>query len=75
MEVISLGERSQEVQIALSQLSSREQEVLKMSYYQGLSQSEIASRLNIALGTVKSRSRSGLLKLRQALSILREDLR
>ena len=72
LESVSEKERSQEVQAALKQLSDREQEVLKMSYYNGLSQSQIAAQLNIALGTVKSRSRSGLLKLRQALANLRE---
>ena len=61
-------ERSREVQEALQQLSTKEQEVLRMAYYQGLSQSEIAQQLNIALGTVKSRSRRGLLKLRQTLN-------
>ena len=70
IEDISQLERSQSVQRALQQLSSKEQEVLKMAYYQGLSQSEIATQLNTALGTVKSRSRRGLLKLRQALTDL-----
>ena len=64
---VSQLERSREVQEALQQLSSKEQEVLRMAYYQGLSQSEIAEQLNIALGTVKSRSRRGLIKLRQTL--------
>ena len=68
LEVIAQTERAQKVQLALNQLSVREQEVLRMAYYEGLSQSEIAARLNLALGTVKSRSRSGLLKLRRALS-------
>lgn len=67
MEELSQVERSREVQSALNQLSTPEREVLRMAYYQGFSQSEIAKRLNIALGTVKSRSRRGLLKLRQAL--------
>lgn len=70
IEDISQFERSQEVQQALQQLSSKEQEVLKMAYYQGMSQSEIATQLNTALGTVKSRSRRGLLKLRQVLTDL-----
>ncbi|PSB09093.1 RNA polymerase subunit sigma [Pleurocapsa sp. CCALA 161] len=61
-------ERSQEVLEALEQLSTKEREVLRMAYYQGLSQAEIATRLSTALGTVKSRTRRGLLKLRQALS-------
>ena len=67
IETVSQLERSRLVQQALEQLSPQEQEILKMAYYQGLSQSKIAEQLNIALGTVKSRSRRGLLKLRQAL--------
>ena len=67
LESMAQLERSQSVQLALEQLSIQEREVLKMAYYQGMSQSEIAQQLNIALGTVKSRSRRGLLKLRQAL--------
>jgi RNA polymerase sigma-70 factor, ECF subfamily len=61
-------ERSQQVLEALEQLSTKEREVLRMAYYQGLSQAEIATRLSTALGTVKSRTRRGLLKLRQALT-------
>ncbi len=71
MVEVSQVERSHEVQQALKQLSTQEQQVLRMAYYQDLSQSEIAKQLNIALGTVKSRSRRGLLKLRQALIKLR----
>ena len=66
-------ERSHVVQSALEQLSTEEREVLEMAYYRGLSQSEIAKQLNTALGTVKSRSRRGLLKLRQTLGDFRED--
>lgn len=72
IEQLSQLERSQEIREALAKLSSKEQEILKMTYYEGLSQSEIATRLNIALGTVKSRSRRGLLKLRQALVDFKE---
>jgi RNA polymerase sigma-70 factor, ECF subfamily len=60
-------ERSHEVQTALSQLPESEQQVLKLAYYEGLSQSEIASQLELSLGTVKSRARRGLIKLRQML--------
>ncbi|WP_319419462.1 sigma-70 family RNA polymerase sigma factor [Pleurocapsa sp. FMAR1] len=68
MEEVAQLERSQEVLKALEQLSTEEREVLRMAYYQGLSQSEIATRLSTALGTVKSRTRRGLLKLRLALT-------
>ena len=63
----SMGERSQLVRDALSQLPESERLILEIAYYEGLSQSEIAKRLNIPLGTVKTRSRQGLLKLRQTL--------
>ncbi|NEZ57193.1 sigma factor-like helix-turn-helix DNA-binding protein, partial [Adonisia turfae] len=44
-----------------------ERQVIEIAYYEGLSQSEIAQRLDIPLGTVKSRSRQALRKLRQTL--------
>ena len=66
-------EQSHIVRSALEQLSTKEKEVLEMAYYQGLSQSQIAKQLNTALGTIESRSRRGLLKLRQALSELKEE--
>ena len=73
MENIARFERSKEVKSALEQLSIKEREVLKMAYDRGLSQSEIASQLNLALGTVKSRSRRGSIELRQALGNLKRE--
>lgn len=67
LEQASMGERSQIIRVALEQLPPNERQVLEIAYYEGLSQSEIAQRLSIPLGTVKTRSRQGLLKLRQAL--------
>jgi RNA polymerase sigma-70 factor (ECF subfamily) len=66
-EQASLSERSQRVRNALAQLSEDQRQVLEMAYYQGLSQSEIAQQLGLPLGTIKTRSRLGLLKLRQTL--------
>lgn len=68
LEWVSQNEQSQEMQAALAQLSEEQQQILRMSYYDGLSQAEIARRLGIPLGTVKARARRGLLKLRQTLS-------
>jgi RNA polymerase sigma-70 factor, ECF subfamily len=67
LEQASIGERSQIIRGALEQLPVNERQVLEIAYYEGLSQSEIAEQLSIPLGTVKTRSRQGLLKLRQAL--------
>lgn len=66
-EQVSRSEQSQEIRAALAQLSDSQQQILRMAYYDGLSQSEIAKRLEIPLGTVKARARRGLLKLRQTL--------
>lgn len=66
-EVASLSQRSHYVQNALAQLPEKHRQVLEMAYYDGMSQSEIASVLDIPLGTIKTWARQGLLKLRRNL--------
>ncbi|MEO0395463.1 MAG: sigma-70 family RNA polymerase sigma factor [Cyanobacteria bacterium P01_A01_bin.137] len=67
LDVATLNERGERTRQALANLSDNERQVIEIAYYEGLSQSEIAKRLNIPLGTVKSRSRQALRKLRQTL--------
>jgi len=52
---------------ALETLSEREREVIELAYWSGLSQSEVASFLDIPLGTVKTRTRSALARLADVL--------
>ena len=52
---------------ALETLPEREREVLELAYWSGLSQSEVASFLDIPLGTVKTRTRSALARLADVL--------
>jgi RNA polymerase sigma-70 factor (ECF subfamily) len=51
------------VHAALDRLPERERAVLELAYWSGLSQSEIASYLDVPLGTVKTRMRTGLARL------------
>lgn len=65
---IQIAQRRQKVEEALTRLNDGEREMLRLAYFSDLSQSEIAGRTGVPLGTVKSRMRSGLVKLRDALS-------
>jgi RNA polymerase sigma-70 factor, ECF subfamily len=55
------------VHSVLQELPEREREAITLAYWSGLSQSEIAEHLNIPLGTVKTRTRSGLARLAELL--------
>lgn len=68
LEATSQSEQNQVVQAALSELSDQERRLLQMAYYDGLTQATISESLGLPLGTVKSRVRRGLLKLRQVLN-------
>lgn len=52
-----------EVHAALERLPERERVVLELAYWSGLSQSEVASYLDVPIGTVKTRTRAGLARL------------
>jgi RNA polymerase sigma-70 factor (ECF subfamily) len=60
-------ELSERVRKALASLQPQQRQVLEIAYFQGLSQSEIAEQLGAPLGTVKSWTRQGLMRLRELL--------
>lgn len=66
------SERRQLIHTALDALSPEQREVIELAYYSGLSHTEIATKLNQPLGTVKTRTRLGMMKLRESLRPLME---
>ncbi len=69
-EAVAEKERQERVQAALAELPPEQKEVVSLAYLEGLSHSEIAERLAVPLGTVKSRMRIAYQKIRQALESL-----
>ncbi|YAF94716.1 MAG: sigma-70 family RNA polymerase sigma factor [Nodularia sp. CChRGM 3473] len=67
VEQASFVERAARIYHALAQLPEKQRQVIELAYHQGLSQSEIAQHINIPLGTVKTCTRQGLLKLKRIL--------
>jgi RNA polymerase sigma factor (sigma-70 family) len=67
VEELGVPEERKAVRAALGELPAEQQQVLELMYFGGLSQSKIAERLGLPLGTVKSRTLLGMRRLRTAL--------
>ena len=68
-------ERRTIVKAALAELPAEQREALELGYFAGLTQAEIAERTGAPLGTIKTRMRLAMQKLRGRLQPLREDSR
>lgn len=66
-DAIALREQAHLLRKALAVLTPEEQQAIEAAYFSELTYAEVAERLNQPLGTVKTRIRSGLAKLREAL--------
>lgn len=66
-DVLELKQQGEAVRAALAVLTPDERRAIEAAFFGGLTHAEVAARLNQPLGTIKTRIRSGLHKLRQAL--------
>lgn len=62
---LELGEEAGRVRELLERLRPEERQVLELTFFHGLSQSEIGRRIQLPLGTIKTHARRGLIRLRE----------
>ncbi|HKL03918.1 MAG TPA: sigma-70 family RNA polymerase sigma factor [Cryomorphaceae bacterium] len=67
METTIFSDRAELVKKALGKIPEKQSEVIKIAYYRGMTQSEISDHLDIPLGTVKTRTRQGMIKLKRII--------
>ena len=73
-EGVRAGEVRAVVRKALDSLAPEQREVIELAYYGGMSHSEIAAARGLPLGTVKTRTRLGLMRLREMLKPVYEGI-
>ncbi len=67
-DVLALSEQGESLRAALAALTPNERQAIEMTFFDGLTHTEAAARLKQPLGTIKTRIRSGLHKLRHRLT-------
>lgn len=68
LEAASASSLRERVRAALAQLTNRQRQALELAYFSGLTVSDVAKRLDIPLGTAKTRVRDGMIRLRSLLA-------
>jgi len=68
LAVSSVKKRSHTVQKAFNKLSSEDQEIIRLAYYNGLNQSEIAKTLNVPVYEVKDSMKNGMMSIVSSLN-------
>lgn len=69
-EAGELSAESARVSMAMARLTAIQRDAISMTYFEGLTGPELAARLDIPVGTLKSRLREGLIRLRDELGIV-----
>jgi RNA polymerase sigma-70 factor (ECF subfamily) len=73
-ETTQLNQRRRLIRLAISELAGEQRQLIEMAFFEGLSHTELAERLRLPLGTVKTRIRLGMMKLKDRLTPQRDAL-
>ncbi len=68
-EQVEVRLESDRVKAALRGLTELQRQAVQLAYFGGFSHSEIAARLHVPVGTIKTRSRDGMIRLRDAMGV------
>lgn len=67
LDATIMAERAELLKKALQEIPEEQRQVIEIAYYNGFTQAELSEHLDIPLGTVKTRMRQGMIKLKNLL--------